>query len=98
MAWLKDLLRSFMRPVPVDNVTSANPTRSMVPPRPAVHPNLDFELMPRLKNIGSAAKLYRPAAGEDDNWPRGVAGGGEPTLLTNFPVLTNLFVGRILEW
>jgi TnpA family transposase len=29
---------------------------------------LDFELMPRLKNIGSA-KLYRPAAGEDDNWP-----------------------------
>ncbi|MGW3969930.1 transposase [Streptomyces ardesiacus] len=29
---------------------------------------LDFKLMPRLKNIGSA-KLYRPAAGEDDNWP-----------------------------
>lgn len=29
---------------------------------------LDFKLMPRLKNIGSA-KLYRPAAGEDDQWP-----------------------------
>ncbi|HET6358149.1 MAG TPA: Tn3 family transposase [Streptomyces sp.] len=29
---------------------------------------LDFKLMPRLKYIGSA-KLYRPAAGEDDNWP-----------------------------
>lgn len=29
---------------------------------------LDFKLMPRLKNIGSA-KLYRPAAGEDDSWP-----------------------------
>jgi TnpA family transposase len=29
---------------------------------------LDFKLIPRLKNIGSA-KLYRPAAGEDDNWP-----------------------------
>ncbi|MEU9984064.1 Tn3 family transposase [Streptomyces sp. NPDC050856] len=29
---------------------------------------LDFKLMPRLKNIGSA-KLYRPAAGEDDTWP-----------------------------
>ncbi len=29
---------------------------------------LDFKLMPRLKNIG-AAKLYRPAAGEDANWP-----------------------------
>ncbi|WP_405985697.1 Tn3 family transposase [Streptomyces sp. NBC_00872] len=29
---------------------------------------LDFKLMPRLKNIGSA-KLYRPAAGQDDNWP-----------------------------
>jgi TnpA family transposase len=29
---------------------------------------LNFKLMPRLKNIGSA-KLYRPAAGEDDNWP-----------------------------
>ncbi|OEV04601.1 Tn3 family transposase [Streptomyces oceani] len=29
---------------------------------------LDFKLMPRLKNIGSA-RLYRPAAGEDDNWP-----------------------------
>lgn len=29
---------------------------------------LDFKLMPRLKNIGSA-KLYRPVAGEDGNWP-----------------------------
>jgi TnpA family transposase len=29
---------------------------------------LDFKLMPRLKNIGSA-KLYRPAAGEDEAWP-----------------------------
>ncbi|WP_199880945.1 Tn3 family transposase, partial [Streptomyces kebangsaanensis] len=29
---------------------------------------LDFKLMPRLKNIGSS-RLYRPAAGEDDNWP-----------------------------
>ncbi|MFJ4973686.1 Tn3 family transposase [Streptomyces sp. NPDC088755] len=29
---------------------------------------LDFRLMPRLKNIGSA-KLYRPSAGEDGNWP-----------------------------
>ncbi|GGJ28496.1 Tn3 family transposase [Streptomyces brasiliensis] len=29
---------------------------------------LDFKLMPRLKNIGSA-KLYRPAAGEDDTSP-----------------------------
>jgi TnpA family transposase len=29
---------------------------------------LDFKLMPRLKNIGSA-RLYRPGAGEDDNWP-----------------------------
>lgn len=29
---------------------------------------LDFKLMPRLKNIGSA-KLYRPAPGQDDNWP-----------------------------
>ena len=29
---------------------------------------LDFKLMPRLKNIGSA-RLYRPATGEDDNWP-----------------------------
>jgi len=28
----------------------------------------DFKLMPRLKNIGSS-RLYRPAAGEDDNWP-----------------------------
>ncbi len=29
---------------------------------------LGFKLMPRLKNSGSA-KLYLPAAGEDDNWP-----------------------------
>src|SRR4051812_43009715 len=29
---------------------------------------LDFKLMPRLKNIGRA-RLYRPAAGEDKNWP-----------------------------
>ncbi|MER7468589.1 Tn3 family transposase [Streptomyces sp. NPDC097981] len=29
---------------------------------------LDFKLMPRLKDIGSA-RLYRPTAGEDDNWP-----------------------------
>ncbi|MFJ9854783.1 hypothetical protein [Streptomyces sp. NPDC101150] len=29
---------------------------------------LDFKLMPRPKNIGSA-RLYRPAAGEDDNGP-----------------------------
>ncbi|MER5934182.1 Tn3 family transposase [Streptomyces sp. NPDC002054] len=29
---------------------------------------LDFKLIPRLKNIGSA-RLYRPAAGEDKNWP-----------------------------
>ncbi len=29
---------------------------------------LDFKLMPRLKNIG-AAKLYRPAAGQDEKWP-----------------------------
>ncbi len=29
---------------------------------------LDFKLMPRLKNIGSA-RLYRPTAGEDDAWP-----------------------------
>ncbi|GAA1703445.1 hypothetical protein GCM10009680_50510 [Streptomyces yatensis] len=29
---------------------------------------LGFKLMPRLKNIGSA-KLYRPAAGQDDQWP-----------------------------
>jgi len=29
---------------------------------------LDFKLMPRLKNIGRA-RLYRPAAGEDANWP-----------------------------
>ncbi|GGY88439.1 hypothetical protein GCM10010343_11980 [Streptomyces avidinii] len=30
--------------------------------------SFDFKLKPRLKNIGSA-KLYRPAAGQDDNWP-----------------------------
>ncbi|MFF7705448.1 Tn3 family transposase [Streptomyces lydicus] len=30
--------------------------------------HLDFKLMPRLKNIGSA-KLYRPADGEDENRP-----------------------------
>ncbi len=29
---------------------------------------LDFKLMPRLKNIGSA-RLYRPTAGQDDQWP-----------------------------
>jgi len=29
---------------------------------------LGFKLMPRLKNIDSA-RLYRPAAGEDDSWP-----------------------------
>ncbi|NGO71269.1 Tn3 family transposase, partial [Streptomyces boncukensis] len=29
---------------------------------------LGFNLLPRLKNVGSA-RLYRPAAGEDDNWP-----------------------------
>ncbi|TXS19782.1 MULTISPECIES: Tn3 family transposase [unclassified Streptomyces] len=29
---------------------------------------LDFKLMPRLKNIGSA-KLYWPAAGQDERWP-----------------------------
>ncbi|MFD5437068.1 Tn3 family transposase [Kitasatospora sp. NPDC127067] len=29
---------------------------------------LDFKLMPRLKNIGRS-RLYRPAAGEDSNWP-----------------------------
>jgi len=29
---------------------------------------LDFRLMPRLKNIGRS-RLYRPAAGEDKNWP-----------------------------
>ena len=28
---------------------------------------LGFKLMPRLKNTGSA-KLYRPAAGEDERW------------------------------
>jgi TnpA family transposase len=30
---------------------------------------LGFNLLPRLKNVGSA-RLYRPAAGEDGNWPR----------------------------
>lgn len=30
---------------------------------------LDFRLLPRLKNIGSA-RLYRPGVGEDDTWPR----------------------------
>lgn len=29
---------------------------------------LDFKLMPKLKNIGSA-RLYRPTAGQDDQWP-----------------------------
>jgi TnpA family transposase len=29
---------------------------------------LDFQLLPRLKNIGSA-RLYRPGVGEDDAWP-----------------------------
>ncbi|MEU4955259.1 Tn3 family transposase [Streptomyces lavendulae] len=29
---------------------------------------LGFNLLPRLKNVGSA-RLYRPAAGEDDTWP-----------------------------
>ncbi|WP_106409505.1 Tn3 family transposase [Streptomyces odonnellii] len=29
---------------------------------------LGFKLMPRLRNIGSA-KLYRPAVGQDDQWP-----------------------------
>ncbi|WP_308433416.1 Tn3 family transposase [Streptomyces alanosinicus] len=30
---------------------------------------LGFNLLPRLKNVGSA-RLYRPATGEDDTWPR----------------------------
>lgn len=30
---------------------------------------LGFNLLPRLKNVGSA-RLYRPAAGEDETWPR----------------------------
>lgn len=30
---------------------------------------LGFNLLPRLKNVGSA-RLYRPAAGEDEQWPR----------------------------
>ncbi|MFB7010816.1 MULTISPECIES: Tn3 family transposase [unclassified Streptomyces] len=30
---------------------------------------LGFNLLPRLKNVGSA-RLYRPAAGEDGTWPR----------------------------
>ncbi|MFI7640499.1 Tn3 family transposase [Nonomuraea sp. NPDC049400] len=30
---------------------------------------LDFKLLPRLKNIGSA-RLYRPGIGEDEAWPR----------------------------
>jgi hypothetical protein len=30
---------------------------------------LDFQLLPRLKNIGTA-RLYRPGAGEDEAWPR----------------------------
>jgi hypothetical protein len=30
---------------------------------------LDFQLLPRLKNIGSA-RLYRPGAGDDEDWPR----------------------------
>ena len=30
---------------------------------------LDFRLMPRLKNIGSA-RLYRPGVGEDEAWPQ----------------------------
>ena len=42
---------------------------------------LDFKLMPRLKNIG-AARLYRPAAGEDATWP------------TLAPVLSN----RTIDW
>ncbi|MGW2586639.1 Tn3 family transposase [Streptomyces virginiae] len=42
---------------------------------------LDFKLMPRLKNIGRA-RLYRPAAGEDKNWP------------TLAPVLS----GKTIDW
>ncbi|WP_393100442.1 transposase [Streptomyces sp. LN325] len=30
---------------------------------------LGFNLLPRLKNVGSA-RLYRPAAGEDEHWPQ----------------------------
>ncbi|WP_327209269.1 Tn3 family transposase [[Kitasatospora] papulosa] len=30
---------------------------------------LGFNLLPRLKNVGSA-RLYRPAAGEDEQWPQ----------------------------
>jgi TnpA family transposase len=30
---------------------------------------LDFQLLPRLKNIGSA-RLYRPGVGEDEAWPQ----------------------------
>ncbi|MFF3677400.1 Tn3 family transposase [Streptomyces sp. NPDC002120] len=30
---------------------------------------LGFNLLPRLKNVGSA-RLYRPAAGEDETWPQ----------------------------
>jgi TnpA family transposase len=30
---------------------------------------LDFQLLPRLKNIGSA-RLYRPGTGEDEAWPQ----------------------------
>ncbi|MET9323866.1 Tn3 family transposase [Streptomyces sp. NPDC003038] len=29
---------------------------------------LGFNLLPRLKNVGSA-RLYRPAAGQDEKWP-----------------------------
>lgn len=42
---------------------------------------LDFRLMPRLKNIGRL-RLYRPAAGEDANWP------------TLAPVLS----GKTIDW
>ena len=42
---------------------------------------LDFRLMPRLKNIGRS-RLYRPAAGEDKNWP------------TLVPVLS----GKTIDW
>jgi hypothetical protein len=34
----------------------------------AVRPHAGFDLLPRVKNIGSA-RLYRPAAGEDEQWP-----------------------------
>ncbi|MFI7694156.1 Tn3 family transposase [Nonomuraea sp. NPDC049655] len=30
---------------------------------------LGFNLLPRLKNVGSA-RLYRPTAGEDEKWPQ----------------------------